>query len=192
MRKPRDFLLYAGLGTTLGVGLMLLLLLGPRWLKTAPIESPAAPPASVEVRKIRARLFYVTSEGTALSGVEQEVMYSEGAVEQAKRLIEAQIAVPAAPLISAIPPQTKIRSVFLGTRGEAYIDLSGELRSNHPGGTTNEALTVYALVGALTANLPAITSVQILIDGKEVDTLAGHLDLRRPLEQDSRWVTNAN
>ena len=46
-------------------------------------------------------------------------------------------------------------------------------------------------MSALTSNLPAVTGVQILIDGKEVDTLAGHLDLRRPIEQDSvgrRWA----
>ena len=30
-------------------------------------------------------------------------------------------------------------------------------------------------------NLPAIKSVQILVDGQEVETLAGHVDLRRPL-----------
>jgi len=42
---------------------------------------------------------------------------------------------------------------------------------------------VYALVNALTSNLPAISGVQLLIDGKEIDSLAGHLDLRRPLEQ---------
>ena len=35
-------------------------------------------------------------------------------------------------------------------------------------------------------NLPAITAVQILIDGQEVETLAGHVDLRRPLSQKSR------
>jgi hypothetical protein len=45
-------------------------------------------------------------------------------------------------------------------------------------------------VNALTSNLPAITSVQILIEGREVDTLAGHLDLRRPIEPDARWVTD--
>ena len=42
-------------------------------------------------------------------------------------------------------------------------------------------LTVYTLVGALTVNLPAVTTVQLLVDGKEVETLAGHVDLRRPL-----------
>ena len=71
-----------------------------------------------------------------------------------------------------------------------YVDLSPELRQNHPGGTTNEILTVYAIVSALTTNLPAVTGVQILIDGKEVDTLAGHLDLRRPIERDPKWITN--
>jgi hypothetical protein len=30
--------------------------------------------------------------------------------------------------------------------------------------------------------------VQILIDGKEADTLAGHVDLRRPLQRDQSLV----
>jgi hypothetical protein len=30
--------------------------------------------------------------------------------------------------------------------------------------------------------------VQILVDGKEVDTLAGHLDLRRPLAKNLDYV----
>jgi hypothetical protein len=47
---------------------------------------------------------------------------------------------------------------------------------------------VYTIVNALTSNLPAVTAVQILVDGKEVDTLAGHVDLRRPLAKDLGWV----
>jgi hypothetical protein len=48
--------------------------------------------------------------------------------------------------------------------------------------------TIYAIVNALTVNLPAITRVQILVDGKEVDTLAGHVDLRHPLQKNLKWV----
>jgi hypothetical protein len=40
----------------------------------------------------------------------------------------------------------------------------------------------------LTENLPTITRVQILIDGREVDTLAGHVDLRRPLARTPEWI----
>jgi hypothetical protein len=37
-------------------------------------------------------------------------------------------------------------------------------------------------------NLPAITRVKILVDGKEVDTLAGHVDLRQPLARNLTWT----
>jgi len=49
-------------------------------------------------------------------------------------------------------------------------------------------LTVYAIVNAVTANLSSVERVQILIDGKQVDTLAGHVDLRRPLAKNLTWV----
>jgi spore germination protein GerM len=187
--KQRDVIIYSLLGAVLVVGLVVLLFVGPRWLTTPPTD--AAPPtvaASSTARKIRARLLYVAEDGLRLSAVEQEVVYGEGTVEQAKRIIEAQVAQPKPPLVSAIPAGTKLKTVFVTQKGEAFVDLTPELRSNQPGGTTNEILTTYTIVNALTLNLPAITSVQILIDGKEVETLAGHLDLRRPLEQDEGWI----
>jgi len=186
----RTFGLYIGLAAMLGIGLILLLVLGPRWLVTPPEETAAAPATAADARKIRARLFYVDEQGTGLTSVEREVLYGEGTVEQAKRIIEAQLGAAPESLASAIPAGTRLRTVFFTKAGDMYVDLSAELRQNHPGGTTNEILTVYAIVSALTTNLPAITSVQILIDGKEVDSLAGHLDLRRPIEQDLKWITN--
>jgi Sporulation and spore germination len=78
--------------------------------------------------------------------------------------------------------------VFITEHGEAYVDLSREVASAHPGGTVDELLTVYTLVHALTENLPAVTAVQLLVDGKEVETLAGHVDLRRPLAKNPAWV----
>jgi len=189
-KMPRGFGLYVGLAAVLVAGLITLLVLGPRWLATVPDEAqPIATPAA-EARKIRARLFYVDEQGTGLQGIEQEVLFGEGTAEQARRIVEAQIAPAPEGHVSAIPAGTKLRTLFFTKAGEVYVDLSADVQTNHPGGTTNETLTVYALVSALTSNLPAATSVQILVDGKEVDTLAGHLDLRRPIEQDLKWVTN--
>jgi spore germination protein GerM len=188
--KQRDVIIYSALGAVLVVGLVVLFFVGPSWLTTTPTAEPdaAVAPVSSNVRKIRARLLYVAEDGVRLLPVEQEVVYGEGTVEQAKRIIEAQVAQPKPPLVTAIPAGTKLKTVFVTAKGEAFVDLTAELRSSQQGGTTNEILTSYTLVHALTLNLPAITSVQILIDGKEVDTLAGHLDLRRPLEQDERWM----
>jgi spore germination protein GerM len=85
------------------------------------------------------------------------------------------------PLVSAVPPGTTLRALFVTDKGRAYVDLSHEVAAAHSGGTLDELLTVYTIVDALTVNLPGVQSVQILIDGKEAQTLAGHVDLRQPL-----------
>jgi hypothetical protein len=139
-------------------------------------------------RKIKATLFYLDDTALQLRGVEREVVYGEGPIEQAKRIIEAQIQPAPSPLVSAIPAGTTLRGLFVTERGEAYVDLSGQIRAGHPGGSLNEILTVYTIVYALTTNLPTITAAQVLVDGHEVDTLAGHVDLRRPLPSTPTWL----
>ena len=150
----------------------------------APPPTAPAPPG----RKIKARLYYVGEDGTRLTQVERDVPYGEGTVEQAKEIVGAQIAAVAEPIVSAIPPGTKLRALFVTERGDAYVDLSREVTAAHAGGSLNEVLTVYTIVNALTANLPAVKAVQVLVEGKAVDTLAGHVDLRRPLAQNLSWI----
>ena len=204
-----------------GVAGALVLFESPRWFRaatTTTVGAPAAAPAEPG-RTIKARLFYVSEDGTQLTSVEREVPFAEGP-EQAREIVNAQIApvtVPSAtgtppapigipgttaargtatvipsaaagsgtaagpPLVSAVPPGTTLRGVYITERGDAYVDLSGAAVTAHPGGTLGELLTVYTIVDVLTVNLPAIQAVQILIDGKEVATLAGHVDLREPL-----------
>ncbi|PYR49207.1 MAG: hypothetical protein DMF89_13150 [Acidobacteria bacterium] len=139
-------------------------------------------------RMIKARLFYVADDGRKLTSLERDVRFAESPVDQARELIEAQLAPPDDQLLSAIPPGTRLRALFVTKEGEAFVDLSGEISSSHGGGALDELLTVYTIVHALTANMPAITAVQVLVDGREVDTLAGHVDLRRPLLKNLAWV----
>ena len=130
----------------------------------------------------------MSEDGQHLVAVEREIPFGDGTLAQARRLVEAQLERPAPPLVSAIPEGTKLRAIYLGRAGEAFVDLSREASSAHPGGTLEEILTVYSIVNAVTENLPAIQSVQILVDGREVDTLAGHVDLRRPLHRGAAWI----
>ena len=166
----------------------------PRWYagrQTPGSAGAAATPAAsnAAVRKITATLFYVSEDGMALTRVQREVPFGATVAEQARAIVEAQLA-PATPLVSAVPPDVKLRDVFVTERGDAFVDLSGEITGRHPGGSLDEIFTVYTIVNALTVNLPAIARVQILVDGKEVDTLAGHVDLRHPLAKSLDWVLN--
>jgi len=61
----------------------------------------------------------------------------------------------------------------------AVVNLSGSFAANHPSGIETETLTVLSICATLHANFPRITSVRFLVDGKQVDTLAGHADLTR-------------
>lgn len=155
--------------------------------RPASAGAPAAAPGPPG-RKIKASLFYVSDDGLRLTRVERDVAFGEGTVEQARQIIEAQIAPVAEPLVSAVPKGTKLRTIFVTESGDAFVDFSPELVSGHSGGSTNELLTVYSIVNALCANLPAVRSVELLVDGKPVETLAGHVDLGRPLEKNLAWV----
>ena len=172
----------------------------PKWYATrqaAPGEAaaaaPQAPAPAAPVRKISATLYYVSEDGMSLMPIQREVPFAASAAEQARAIVEAQLAAPGAatpPLVSAIPADVKLRDVFLTERGDAFVDLSREIVANHPGGSLDELFTVYSIVNAVTANLPAVTRVQILVDGKEVDTLAGHVDLRHPLAKSTEWIVH--
>ena len=144
-------------------------------------------PAPSETPHIAATMFYATPEGDALMPIRREVPLAEGIVAQGRQILLAQLEAPSAPYISAIPAGTMLRAFYVTDRGDAFVDLSG-ISSTPPGGSLTEMLTVQALVNAVTANLPAVQRVQILVDGKEVDTIAGHVDIRRPLVPDPSLI----
>jgi spore germination protein GerM len=139
-------------------------------------------------RNIKATLFYIGEDGLRLVAAEREVLFGEGPAEQGRRILEELLKPAAPPLASAIPQGTTLRALFVTARGDAFVDLGSNVARGHSGGSLDEIFTVYAIVNALTVNLPAVTSVQILVEGQEVDTLAGHVDLRRPLQKNLSWV----
>ena len=61
----------------------------------------------------------------------------------------------------------------------AVINLHGAFVQGHPSGILPEMLTIQSILGTLHANLPQITQVRFLVDGQQVQTLAGHADLTR-------------
>ena len=159
---------------------------------TAAVDPPMAPPpapAAPAVPKIKATLYFASEDGLHLVATEREVPLAEGAVGQARSILEAQLSAEApAPLASTIPKGSLLRGLFVSERNEVFVDLDPAIRTKHPGGTMQELMTVYTIVNAVLTNLPNLQEVQILIGGQEADTLAGHVDLRRPLRKDASLI----
>jgi hypothetical protein len=159
--------------------------------------APAAPGApgapAPAVPRIKAILYFASEDGQRLVPTEQEVALADGVVAQARSIVEAQLAAqPPAPLVSTIPQGATLRGLFVSDRNEAFVDLDPSIRAAHPGGTLRELMTVYAIVHAIVTNLPSLQEVQILIGGQEADTLAGHIDLRRPLRKNEGLILPAS
>jgi hypothetical protein len=148
-----------------------------------------APETPTSTRTTSATLYYVSEDGMQLVGLQREVPQADEPATQARIIIEQLLASAPSPYLSAIPEGTRVNAVYLTRHGDVFVDLSGEAVIEHSGGSLEELFTVYAIVNAVTTNVPGALGVQILIDGREVDTLAGHVDLRHPLSRNLKWVS---
>ena len=101
-----------------------------------------------------------------------------------RQLLEKLIEGPVEGNSPTIPEGTQLRAFFLLDDGTAVVDFSPEFRENHPGSCRMEQLTLFSIVNSLILNVPEIKRVKILINGAEMQTLAGHLTLAFPLTAD--------
>ena len=73
---------------------------------------------------------------------------------------------------------------------EPPIWCSVDLRDGMSGGSMEEVLTVYSIVDSVALNVAEIRAVGILINGKPVESLNGHLDLCQPLVPDLSLIVD--
>ena len=186
-RNAAIVLLALAIGT-----LTLTLILVERWESSAGTSSTmdGSSAGGSENSPFTATMYYVAANGLGLVRREIEIPYGTDTLSRARIIVERQLERAPRQLLSPFPRETRLRAVYLANYGTLFVDLSGEVTTEHSGGSLDELLTVYALVNALTTNIAEISGVQILVDGREVDTLAGHIDLRQPLTPNLTWVVD--
>ena len=191
-----------------GLGLLVLLavvVLGaPRWarLLTRPVPGEEGAPeerretrddepavGTVE-RRINVKLFFQAADRPGLAMEERAVPFSGDLAAQLKSVVTELVQGSKSGLLPTLPPETKVLEVFVSARGVAYVDLSKEA-AGAGGGSHDELLSVYSIVNSLAVNFPAVKRVQILVDDRPAETLAGHIDLTRPLTADMTLLASA-
>ena len=78
-----------------------------------------------------------------------------------------------------VPIGTKVLSLRVDEKGTAYADFSKELAKKGQG-SYGEMMLCYAITNTLT-EFPEIKRVQILLEGKKVTTISGHMDVEEPM-----------
>lgn len=149
---------------------------------------PAAPPLPPEVEQVPAQagqtrtvvLFFLSEEDTLLHAEEREIPADTSLVRQAKRTIQELIKGSQSGYISPFPPETQLRELYMTEEGVACVDFSKDIVENHLSGSSAEIATIFSVVNSLAYNFNSIEKVFILIEGRERETLGGHINLSRP------------
>jgi len=89
-------------------------------------------------------------------------------------------------LVSVMPAGTKLRHISIKDQ-IAYVDFSDHLVKNNTGGSASEMLLVAAIVNTLT-EFNDIQKVQIMVEGKKIDTISGHMDIGEPLSRSEKII----
>ncbi len=146
--------------------------------------------ADREKREVTEVFLYFGAETDTFLVAEKRTLY--GGVDPitlSRHILDALISGPTEKnLVRTLPEGTVCRAFYLTDDGVAYADFSGEIRDRHPGGSEAELMAIYSIVNSLVLNVDEVKKVKILIEGGEADTLAGHIDLRRPFEANMRMV----
>jgi len=127
-------------------------------------------------------LYFAQIDEPALFTESRQVAVGKDFVEQVSQVVNALIDGPDRAGVSTIPDGTKLLDVFYDSESFIlYLDFSGELVAEHPGGSAAEYFTVAAIMKTVSENFSEIRAVQLLVDGSQVGTIAGHVDAYNPL-----------
>jgi hypothetical protein len=137
---------------------------------------PVVPPAAGNTERVT--LFVAYDDIGVLHAQSAQIPLPSVRQQRAEELLRALITLyleKSSP--HPLPPGSDIRSVYLVDPGLAVIDINAAFADGHRSGVLVEELTVASLVQTLSANIPGVLKVKILVEGKQRDTLAGHADL---------------
>ena len=79
------------------------------------------------------------------------------------------------------PTDTVVRGAYL-VGDTAFVDIGGDtLKAGWGAGSHTELMAVYSVVQTVMANFPEAKRVRLLVNGEQVETLAGHINLTKAL-----------
>lgn len=125
----------------------------------------------------KAKLYFGDEKSDYLVAEHRMISSASNPENKALALINELIQGPHAKGVRTIPDRTTVKSISIDKK-IAHVNFSEGLSRLHPGGSSSELMTVYSIVNTLTKNLDEVDKVKILIDGNEIETIAGHIDCR--------------
>lgn len=151
-----------------------------------PIENPEQPTVvkgdtDIQTKKIKVKVYFPDDAGINLVAVNRTVEVADD-TEKYLAAIQVLMDYPKEKDLTGIfPKNAKIKSVTVKD-GTAFVDFDSNITKGFSGGSTGEELLVGSVVRTLT-EFKEIKQVRFLLDGEEIETLSGHMDLSEPIKK---------
>ncbi|MEN6311391.1 MAG: GerMN domain-containing protein [Acidobacteriota bacterium] len=153
--------------------------------RRAEVAVPKTTPRAAEpAARKTVTLFFLSDDDDMLHRETREIAAGPSAADEAERAIGELVKGSEKSFLSPLPAETKIRQVFIGKDGVAYVDFGREITDKFSYGSSSELSAVYAVVDTVAFNFKSVKRVAILVEGAEKETLGGHVDLSRPFSPD--------
>ncbi|MGC2063505.1 MAG: GerMN domain-containing protein [Thermodesulfovibrionales bacterium] len=148
--------------------------------KSPPQAESQEPTDGQQVDAVTIRLHYPV--GGRLEVAEKSIPRRLRTSSVAEAVIEEYFKLPVNGADSIIPAHVKLLGLYRDAMQILYIDLSDELRRNFHADALSEYLLLKGLYETVVSNISDIQDVKVLVEGKEIETLGGHVLLRYPLK----------
>lgn len=137
-------------------------------------------PLDIGTPKMKISLFFPDNELKSLMPVEREIPKSVHQSAMIRAVVEELIRGPYGSQPGIIPADTSLLGIFIDPAGICYLDFNAKISPFPTCGLVMETMILRSLLETLFYNFPEIKGVQILIEGQEKETLAGHIDISKP------------
>jgi hypothetical protein len=134
--------------------------------------------------KIVVEIYFSDSQERLLVAEKRYIFKEDDPVQQAKEVVKALLEGSKTGNVNTFPPDVILRDIKLDKEGLAYVDLSSGFLKNHPGGSSAEMATIYSLTNSLTANVSSVKAVKVLVEGKDIPSIKGHISTVNPFKPD--------
>ena len=180
-KKKKIRLFYLSLIILIGVGFLVFFFLSLFDYIYPPSDGKRAQIVPmVKKEKQKVQLYFSDPNERFLISENRYIPNVESPTDKVSKLVKALISGPGtSELAKTFPGKTSLRKVNIKD-GIAYIDFDRDLIDFHPGGSASEMMTIYSLTNTITINVPSVKKVKILVDGKNLKTIKGHIDTSKP------------
>jgi len=180
-RRTRSSNIWLSAGVLL-LAILLAVLIAKKYSDRTPPQQPQPSPVQQEgVRQVV--LFFGTADGAGLVRESRDIDPCSSVTECAEEVLGELINGPLGDLAPTLPDTGTFHGVSIDG-SILTVDVGRELQDGISAGSSAEITALYSVVNSMAVNFPQVKQVRFLVEGKGVETLKGHIDLREPLAPD--------